>query len=104
MVSELRKERKNNMKGRGFTTSIIDEWNEWVHSIVQELATELGGRYLLLHTFDPETMEERIIAKQKDYAVEYSIPITRYVEDFKKNKDKEKEKIISFFVQAVKGF
>ncbi len=104
MVSELRKERKNNMKGRGFTTSIITEWNEWVHSIVQELATKLGNRYLLLHTFDPETMEERIIAKQKDYAVEYSIPITRYVEDFKKNKDKEKEKIISFFVQAVKGF
>lgn len=92
------------MKERRYTTSIIAEWNDWVYSIVQELATELGDRFLLLHTFDPKTMEERIIAKQKDYAIEYSIPITSYVEGFKKNKDKEKEKIISFFVQAVKGF
>lgn len=92
------------MKGREFTTSIIVEWNDWVYSIVQELATELGDRYLLLHAFDPETMEERIIAKQKDFSVEYTISITSYVENFKKNKDKEKEKIISFFVQAVKGF
>lgn len=91
------------MKGRGFTTSIIQEWNEWVYSVVQEIATELGESFLIMHVFDPENGAEKIIAKDKKYAIEYTIPITNYTKEFRKNKEEEKEKIINFFLQAVEG-
>lgn len=91
------------MMGRGFTTSIIQEWNEWVYSVVQEIATELGERFLIMHVFDPENGTEKIIAKDKKFAIEYTIPITSYTKEFRKNREEEKEKIINFFLQAVAG-
>lgn len=91
------------MKGRGLTTSIIAEWNEWVYSIVQELATELGERFLIMHVFDPENGTEKIIAKDKKISIAYTIPISNYTNEFRKNREEEREKIINFFLQAVTG-
>lgn len=91
------------MKGRGLSASIIVEWNEWVYSVVQGIATELGERYLIMHVFDPENGTEKIIAKDKEFAIEYTIPITNYVNQFRKNREEEEEKIINFFLQAVAG-
>lgn len=91
------------MKGRGFNTSIIAEWNEWVYSIVQELATELGERFLIMHVFDPENGTEEIIAKDKKISIAYTIPISNYTNEFRKNREEEREKIINFFLQAVTG-
>lgn len=91
------------MKGRGLSASIIVEWNEWVYSVVQGIATELGERYLIMHVFDPENGTEKIIVKDKEFAIEYTIPITNYVNEFRKNREEEKEKIINFFLLAVAG-
>ena len=88
----------------GISPTLIIEWNEWVNSMVQELATELGQKYLIMHVFDPENFTEKIIVKDKQLAVDYTIPITSYTKEFKRNKEQEKTKIIDFFLSAVKGF
>ena len=91
------------MKGKGLNASIIQEWNEWVYSIVQGIATELGERFLIMHVFDPENGTEKIIVKDKKISIEYTIFITNYTNEFRKNREEEREKIINFFLLAVTG-
>lgn len=91
------------MKERCLNTSIIQEWNEWVYSIVQGIASKLGERFLIMHVFDPENGTEKIIVKDKKFAIVYTIPITNYTNEFRKNREEEREKIINFFFQAVAG-